>query len=197
MIKKLIVLAIAVGSFQVAAQTFEDIDLSGIPNEFVNGTTADADDVNANFQYLQDNLATLVSILQAQGTIAPTANKFAGNYSVKGIAIGLEAGTCGVHVDGTVKADHIYGTATSNGTTLTLSVSDAVGSLEIGLPSTLTSSVFGNPSDNLTIDANGAIGTLGYFSADGSSFHLAAKDDESAGGCSETEVAYVTGVRTN
>jgi len=195
--KTLIAVLLATSSLHVAAQTFEDIDLSGVPNTFVNGTTADADLVNANFQYLQDNLATLVSILQAQGTITPTASKFAGTYAVKGIVVGLEAGSCGVHLDGTVRAIHLNGSATSDGTTLTLSVSDAAGYLEIGLPSVLSSSSFGNPADALSIGANGAIDTLGHFSADGNSFHLAAKDDETNSGCSETEVAYLTGIRTN
>jgi len=175
------------------AQTFDDLDLSGIPNEFINGTNADADQVNANFQYLQNNLATLVSILEQQGTIAPPADRFAGTYAVNGIEVTMEAGACGIHTNGLVRTTHLSGTATSDGTTLSLSLSDEIGDLFIGLPSTLSTSTTPS-SDSLAVTASGAITGLGQFTADGNSFYASARDVVS-GSCDEVNIAYISGVR--
>jgi len=197
MIKNLVAVVLVTSSMHVVAQTFEDIDLSGIPNAFVNGTTADADDVNANFQYLQDNLATLVSILQAQGTIAPTANKFAGNYELNGIEVTLEAGTCEVNLQQNLIVTQIAGTASSDGSTLSLSTTDASGEMRaLGFGTTLLYTT-GSDTDGFSIDANGGITGVGRFSQDGSSFYASATDSVTNGGCDEINIAYVTGVRTN
>ena len=172
------------------AQTFDDIDLSGIPNAFVNGTNAD--EVNANFQYLQDNLTTLISILQAQGTIAPSTDRFAGTYALSGIEITMDSGTCGGASQNLI-ATRIYGTATSDGSTLSLSTNDASGEMGIGAGLSYTT---GNDSDAYSINANGVITGIGHFSQDGSTFYASATDN-AAGSCHEINVAYLTGVRIN
>lgn len=195
MIRKIFIACALLASYPLLAQTFDDLDLSGIPNDFVNGTNADADQVNENFQYLQENLATLVAILQAQGTIAPPANRFAGTYAVNGIEITLEAGSCSGHTNGLVRATHLSGTATSDGSTLSLSLTDANGELFIGLPSLLSNSS-GSSSDSLSVTASGAITGLGQFAADGNSFYASARDVVS-GSCDEVNLAYISGVRTS
>ncbi len=194
--KKHIAFAIAgLISLTSGAQTLDDLDLSGLPNTFVNGTNADADQVNANFEYLQNNLATLVAILQQQGTLTPPANTYAGTYTLSGIEVTLEAGTCGIHTNGLVRVTHLSGTGTSDGSTLTISLTDEIGDLFIGLPSTLSSSSVGS-GDSLSITASGAITGFGQFSADGNSFYASARDVASNGGCNEVNIAYLSGVRT-
>jgi len=195
MLKKLITTAIIISSLNVSAQTFDDIDLSGIPNEFLNGTTADADQVNANFQYLQDNLATLVSILQAQGTIVPPADRFAGTYSISGVSVLLETGNCAPsHTNGMVQVSHLSGTATSSGTSLSLSTNEPAGRLFIGTPSTNGTTTY-NDVEVLSISGTGAIDTVGQFTADGSSFYASAFDDDTVSGCNEKLATYISGVR--
>ena len=162
----------------------------------VEGVGADADQVNANFQYLQDNLATLVSILEQQGTITAPVNRFAGTYSLSGISVLFETGSCGPsHVNGMVLVSDVSGTATSDGTSLTLNTSEPAARLFIGIPSTADTTTISYPPDILPVSATGAIDTVGQFSADGSTFFASALDTETNSGCTENSVTHISGVR--
>lgn len=54
------------GAIAAGAQGADAIDVDVIPHEFTNGTAADALEVNANFEFLRNNLDVLVSLVQEQ-----------------------------------------------------------------------------------------------------------------------------------
>ena len=178
-------------TYQASAVELEDIDLSAIPNTFVNGEVADANLVNENFEYLRNNIDILVQLLEQQKTLSTDATRYSGTYSITGFEV--ETGVCGdvvkvlevshSYVTGTMVSDGstISGTWDNTGQTLSWRVLDHSVPAHTGpifLKHTLEihadAPVKADPAAG-SIDAQGAIsgpGAEGQMTADGNSFYL-------------------------
>lgn len=193
-LKPFVVAILALSPFIQAAE-LEDIDTSSIPNTFSNGSPADADEVNANFEYLRNNLDLLVELLEERKAISTDADRFTGTYFVSGMEFTLDS------CQGAPQVNHsaIVGTATVTNGVVSFSNTQTRYVLRDGHLDEASSHVdtedLGADSFELTLDSAGNFsGVSGAMAADGNSFSIISNDTEGSD-CSSSHVLMLNGQR--
>lgn len=138
-----------------------------VPNTFVNGTTADADEVNANYTDMGNEITNSIA---ADGQTTPTANLPMGGFKLTGMGSGSAAGDSANL--GQVQAQAYTWCGTAGGTVdaITLSPSPAITAYVAGQEFRFVAS--GNNTTATTINVSG----LGTKSAQLNGSALAADD---------------------
>ncbi len=182
----------------VTAAELEEVDLTAMPNTFVNGEVADATQINENFEYLRNNIDLIKTLLE-DITLETDAEPFSGTYKVEGVDTGLTA--CNSYLE--VSQNTMSGT-------LTISDGNLSGSLTVygqrieaqaGEDYIFTREVKAD-YPNIPVSSTGVIGAgmghdggdIGQLSADGSMFTLSNPWQESSD-CEHGGFTFLTGVR--
>lgn len=202
---------IALSPIVVSAADLDDVNVTALPNVFVNGQVADANDINDNFEYLRSNMATLVTALKEQQNPSTDPNRFSGSFKITGTEMQLDLCSETHPIEPQVNQVLITGSAMINAGMLSVDANYQRQSLLAAFSLTSTDgnisgvrsrSLLRTDSSSetlkLVVDAAGNISggpVLGYMSADGNSFTLSAAGTSDDTTCNTRYLFALTGTR--